>query len=97
VCVCVMSSCFFNYYNYLDDCFYHHPSSSSFLFVPFLTFLFSHTHTHQGFANLIGDGIAMGFGEYMSEISEHQYMKQERQREEWEFDECLEVRACLCV
>eukprot|EP01147_Barroeca_monosierra_P010615 gene10615-2737_t len=40
----------------------------------------------MGVANLIGDGISMAFGEYMSSASEKQYTLTERRREEWEFD-----------
>ncbi|EGD79411.1 vacuolar iron family transporter [Salpingoeca rosetta] len=40
----------------------------------------------MGFANLIGDGLSMGVGEYLSAQSELQYAVSERNREEWEFD-----------
>lgn len=40
----------------------------------------------MGFANLFADGISMGFGEYLSLVSEHNYIRSERLREEWEFD-----------
>eukprot|EP00043_Microstomoeca_roanoka_P009524 m.90867 g.90867 ORF g.90867 m.90867 type:complete len:376 (+) comp14607_c1_seq2:455-1582(+) len=40
----------------------------------------------MGFANLVGDGISMGVGEYLSGLSEKHYAISERNREEWEFD-----------
>jgi vacuolar iron transporter family protein len=39
-----------------------------------------------GFANLIGDGISMALGNYLSTKSEKEYIRKERQREEWEVD-----------
>ena len=39
-----------------------------------------------GFANLIADGFAMGIGDYLSEISELEYIASERRREEYEFE-----------
>mmetsp|Transcript_42041 Transcript_42041/g.67586 ORF Transcript_42041/g.67586 Transcript_42041/m.67586 type:complete len:292 (+) Transcript_42041:28-903(+) len=38
-----------------------------------------------GFANLIADGLSMGIGDYLSEVSEIEYINSEKQREEWEF------------
>jgi VIT1/CCC1 family predicted Fe2+/Mn2+ transporter len=40
----------------------------------------------MGFANLIGDGIAMGLGDYLSERAEHDYIAMERKREDWEME-----------
>eukprot|EP00793_Prasinoderma_coloniale_P007074 PRCOL_00006926-RA len=37
-----------------------------------------------GFANLLADGISMGLGDYLSEKSEVEYIKQEEKRERWE-------------
>eukprot|EP00486_Rosalina_sp_Unknown_P012610 CAMPEP_0201591922 /NCGR_PEP_ID=MMETSP0190_2-20130828/189958_1 /ASSEMBLY_ACC=CAM_ASM_000263 /TAXON_ID=37353 /ORGANISM="Rosalina sp." /LENGTH=275 /DNA_ID=CAMNT_0048050461 /DNA_START=32 /DNA_END=859 /DNA_ORIENTATION=+ len=39
-----------------------------------------------GFANLIADGLSMGIGDYLSEVSEIEYINSEKEREEWEFD-----------
>lgn len=39
-----------------------------------------------GFANLIADGIAMAFGDFLSTKAEQQYHASERQREEWELE-----------
>jgi VIT1/CCC1 family predicted Fe2+/Mn2+ transporter len=39
-----------------------------------------------GFANLIGDGISMAVGDYLSTKSEQEYHKKERKREEWEVE-----------
>ncbi|UCE65030.1 MAG: VIT1/CCC1 transporter family protein [Candidatus Zixiibacteriota bacterium] len=39
-----------------------------------------------GFANLIGDGLSMGVGSYLSTKSQREYQKSERIREEWEID-----------
>ncbi len=39
-----------------------------------------------GFANLIADGIAMAFGDFLSTRAEQQYHAAERQREEWELE-----------
>ena len=40
----------------------------------------------MGFANLIADGISMGVGNYLSSKSELEYIKKEREREEWEIE-----------
>lgn len=40
----------------------------------------------MGFANLIGDGISMAIGDYLSTKSEKEYHAAERKREEWEVD-----------
>ncbi len=40
----------------------------------------------MGFANLLGDGISMGLGSYISEKSEKEFIENERRREEWEVD-----------
>lgn len=39
-----------------------------------------------GFANLIADGIAMAFGDFLSTRAEQQYQAAERTREEWELE-----------
>lgn len=39
-----------------------------------------------GFANLVADGISMGFGDYISSKAELDYAKTERAREAWELD-----------
>jgi VIT1/CCC1 family predicted Fe2+/Mn2+ transporter len=39
-----------------------------------------------GFANLIGDGISMAIGDYLSTKAENEYYLSEREREEWEVD-----------
>eukprot|EP01084_Bolivina_argentea_P208468 355409_1 len=39
-----------------------------------------------GFANLIADGLSMGIGDYLSEVSEIEYINSEKEREEWEFN-----------
>jgi len=38
-----------------------------------------------GFANLMADGLSMGIGDYLSERSELEFIRSERNREEWEF------------
>ncbi len=39
-----------------------------------------------GFANLIADGLAMAFGEYLSGKAEREYHQTERERETWELE-----------
>jgi len=39
-----------------------------------------------GFANLIGDGISMAIGDYLSTRAEQEYHRAERKRETWEFE-----------
>ncbi|KAL4494966.1 hypothetical protein ABPG72_015666 [Tetrahymena utriculariae] len=39
-----------------------------------------------GVANLIGDGISMGLGDYLSTKSEIEFQRKERDREEWEVE-----------
>jgi len=39
-----------------------------------------------GFANLIGDGLSMGVGSYLSTKSKREYQQSERQREYWEVE-----------
>lgn len=40
----------------------------------------------MGFANLLSDGISMGLGDYLSESAELDYIRTERNREVWEFE-----------
>ena len=40
----------------------------------------------MGFANLIGDGLSMGVGSYLSTKSRRQYEQSERERELWEIE-----------
>ena len=40
----------------------------------------------MGFANLLGDGISMAVGDYLSTKSQDEYYNRERKREEWEVD-----------
>jgi len=46
-----------------------------------------------GFANLIADGISMGFGDYLSSQAEREYTENERKRETW----CVYARMCIRV
>ena len=39
-----------------------------------------------GFANLIADGISMAVGDYLSDKSERDYYRSEKEREQWEAD-----------
>jgi vacuolar iron transporter family protein len=39
-----------------------------------------------GFANLIGDGLSMGVGSYLSSKSKREYQQSERERERWEVE-----------
>lgn len=39
-----------------------------------------------GFSSLIADAFSMGMGDALSTKAEHQYIQNERDREEWEFD-----------
>jgi VIT1/CCC1 family predicted Fe2+/Mn2+ transporter len=39
-----------------------------------------------GFANLIGDGLSMGVGSYLSTKSKREYQRSEREREMWEIE-----------
>lgn len=39
-----------------------------------------------GFAKLVGDGISMGVGDFLSEKAEIDFVKSENAREKWEFD-----------
>ncbi|MEX2578640.1 MAG: VIT1/CCC1 transporter family protein [Verrucomicrobiales bacterium] len=39
-----------------------------------------------GFANLVADGVAMAFGDFLSTRAERQYQAAERTREEWELE-----------
>ncbi|CAD8163550.1 unnamed protein product [Paramecium pentaurelia] len=43
-----------------------------------------------GVANMIGDGLSMALGDYLSTKSEQQFFKQEREREKWEVENNLE-------
>ena len=40
----------------------------------------------MGFANLLGDGVSMAFGEFISGDAEQKYASMEQQRERWEFE-----------
>ena len=40
----------------------------------------------MGFANLIADGLSMGFGDYLSSQAEVDYTKAEHRREKWELE-----------
>lgn len=40
----------------------------------------------MGFANLVADGISMGFGDFVSSQAENDYTRAERKREKWEMD-----------
>jgi len=40
----------------------------------------------MGFANLVGDGIAMGLGDYLSEQAEYDFIAMEQRRENWEME-----------
>lgn len=44
----------------------------------------------MGFANLIADGISMGFGDFLSSQAELEYARNERKREAWEVDNYIE-------
>ena len=44
----------------------------------------------MGFANLIADGLAMAFGDFLSTKAEDEFYQAERDREEWEFDNHLD-------
>jgi VIT1/CCC1 family predicted Fe2+/Mn2+ transporter len=44
----------------------------------------------MGFANLLGDGISMGMGDFLSERAEIAFVRKEQQRERWECDNYLE-------
>lgn len=43
-----------------------------------------------GIANMIGDGLSMSLGDYLSTKSEEEYIKSEKKRELWEVDNNLE-------
>ncbi len=45
----------------------------------------------MGFANLIGDAIGMGIGDFVSSKAEYDHVLAERKREQWELDNCLEM------
>mmetsp|Transcript_13137 Transcript_13137/g.15910 ORF Transcript_13137/g.15910 Transcript_13137/m.15910 type:complete len:306 (-) Transcript_13137:727-1644(-) len=44
----------------------------------------------MGFANLLADGMSMGFGDYLSSKAELEYAKSETSREKWEMDNYLD-------
>lgn len=44
-----------------------------------------------GFANLVGDGISMGLGEYLGSKSEQQYYEAQEKNERWEIENKREV------
>ncbi|CDJ27300.1 Vacuolar iron transporter, related [Eimeria mitis] len=41
-----------------------------------------------GVGNLLADAISMGFGEFVSSAAEEDFVKSEREREEWEIENC---------
>ncbi|CDJ59224.1 integral membrane protein, putative [Eimeria maxima] len=41
-----------------------------------------------GIGNLLADAISMGFGEFVSSAAEEDFVKSEREREEWEIENC---------
>lgn len=41
-----------------------------------------------GIGNLLADAISMGFGEFVSSAAEDDFVKSERDREEWEIENC---------
>ncbi|CBZ50849.1 putative integral membrane protein [Neospora caninum Liverpool] len=43
-----------------------------------------------GLGNLLADAISMGFGEYVSAAAEKDFVEAEKQREEWEVENCPE-------
>lgn len=43
-----------------------------------------------GIGNLLADAISMGFGEFVSSSAEVDFVKSEREREEWEIENCPE-------
>eukprot|EP00070_Physeter_catodon_P046720 XP_028353614.1 uncharacterized protein LOC114487499 [Physeter catodon] len=43
-----------------------------------------------GLGNLLADAISMGFGEYVSAAAEKDFVESEKQREEWEVENCPE-------
>lgn len=43
-----------------------------------------------GIGNLLADAISMGFGEFVSSAAEEDFVKSEREREEWEIENCPE-------
>jgi VIT1/CCC1 family predicted Fe2+/Mn2+ transporter len=40
----------------------------------------------MGFANLVADGLSMGFGDYLSSKAELEFVKTEKKREKWELE-----------
>jgi len=44
----------------------------------------------MGFANLLADGVSMGFGEFLSGDAENKHIMQERAREQWELESFAE-------
>jgi len=40
----------------------------------------------MGFANLVGDGLSMGLGDYLSSKAELDFVKSEKKREKWELE-----------
>lgn len=43
-----------------------------------------------GMANMIGDGLSMGLGDYISSKSEKEFYELEKQRETWEYENYIE-------
>ena len=51
----------------------------------------------MGFANLVADGLSMGFGDYLSSKAEFEYTRAEHKREKWELDVRLAPRSIKLV
>jgi vacuolar iron transporter family protein len=45
----------------------------------------------SGFANMLGDGISMGMGDYLSSSAENDFAHRERERELWECENDIEA------
>jgi len=44
-----------------------------------------------GFANLVGDALGMGIGDFISSKAEYDHVMAERKRETWEIQNCLDI------
>lgn len=47
-------------------------------------FALTHVRANAGFANMLADGVSMGFGDFLSSTAEYKFAKMERAREMWE-------------